>query len=697
MAPVLLVAVFAAAVAVRLLVSQSLSPFPLWTNPQLDAQENLSWARSLAAGDFRWPSPPTHGPVYPYFLALLLHLSGGSLEAVRAAQAVLGGLTAVLVALLGARLFGRRAGLAAGLLLALYGPVALVDVALWEEVLILFLSVAALLLLVARRTAGAAGAAGVLLGLASAARPTGILFVAAAVLGILAVERGPRKLLPSAALVLGAALVVVPAVAVSSRAAGSFVFVRSYGAINLWMGNDPAGGGVQNARPNAAWDRLVGEPYRNGTARGEEERYFIKKSLARAASDPAGLARVLLSKAVWLTQAEEPRDNHSFAFFRGRSLPLRLLPGFGVLAGLSAVGFVAVLRNRPRPALPLLFVAAAALPALVALSGLRYRLPAVPILALFAGAGAIRLFEPGRARDLRALAPPALLATAVFALSHARTHAPSHVFAEELSLEAHSLLELGRLSEAEATVRRAMAADPGSGLPVEVLGKLKDKEGKTREARDLFARSLELAPDSRSARFFLARTEENLGNDASAREEYRKALEISPLFFPARFRLGLLLLRAGNAPAAANEFAAAASISPSEADPLLKLAEARRAERRWDDAVEAARKGARLAPDRLDAWLLLGSISAEAGDLPLLVEAVEKASAVGGREHPAVVLLVAKRQRLEGDRDGALVTLTGLVRRHPESALAAEAFLAVSREAGRESEARALLDALRSR
>ena len=129
----------------------------------------------------------------------------------------------------------------------------------------------------------------------------------------------------------------------------------------------------------------------------------------------------------------------------------------------------------------------------------------------------------------------------------------------------------------------------------------------------------------------------------------------------------------------------------------MRLPEARRAERRWDDAVEAARKGARLAPDRLDAWLLLGSISAEAGDLPLLVEAVEKASAVGGREHPAVVLLVAKRQRLEGDRDGALVTLTGLVRRHPESALAAEAFLAVSREAGRESEARALLDALRSR
>jgi hypothetical protein len=103
-----------------------------------------------------------------------------------------------------------------------------------------------------------------------------LLFVAAAVLGILAAERGSRRLVLAAALVLGAALVVGPAVVASSRAAGSFVFVRSYGAINLWMGNDPAGGGVQNARPNAAWDRLVGEPYRNGAAPGEEERYFTK-------------------------------------------------------------------------------------------------------------------------------------------------------------------------------------------------------------------------------------------------------------------------------------------------------------------------------------------------------------------------------------------------------------------------------------
>ncbi|HQR46969.1 MAG TPA: hypothetical protein PK598_13280 [Thermoanaerobaculia bacterium] len=82
-----LAGVFLLAVALRLAVSGDLSALPLWASPQLDARENLVWATALAAGDFRWPSPPTHGPTYPYFLAGLLKLSGGSLPAVRAAQA----------------------------------------------------------------------------------------------------------------------------------------------------------------------------------------------------------------------------------------------------------------------------------------------------------------------------------------------------------------------------------------------------------------------------------------------------------------------------------------------------------------------------------------------------------------------------------------------------------------------------------
>ncbi|MGE5346778.1 MAG: tetratricopeptide repeat protein [Acidithiobacillales bacterium] len=692
-----LAAVFLAAFLVRLVVARELTPLALWTTPQLDARENLVWATRLAAGDFRWPSPPTHGPAYPYLLAALLELCGGSLPAVRVAHAAIGGCTAVLLALLGSRLFGRRAGLAAGFLLALSGPVAFVDVSLWEEVLLLPLVVLALLLLVARPARLSAALAGLLLGLASASRPTALLYVLGTAAAIPFLRGWPRRGLSALALVAAAGLVLAPAVVASSRAAGRFVFVRSLGTINLWIGNDPAGGGVQNARPNGAWDRLAGEPYREGVAPGGEEGYFLRKTLARAAADPAGLARVLLSKAVWLTQAEEPRDNQSYAFFRAHSLLLRLLPGFGLLAALAAVGFVRTVRQRSVPVLPLVFLAAGALPALAVLAGLRYRLPVVPLVALFSGLGAAFLFETARARRFSALWPHAALAGAVLVLTHLRTHAPSHVFAEELSLEGNSLMEEGKSSEASAAFRKAAEADPRAGLPVELLARLRQKEGRLVEARDLFVRSLALDPDSRTAHFFLARTEEALGDGDAAIAEYRLANAISPLFLPARYRLGQLLLARGDAEGAARELEFAVAAAPSEADPLLTLAEARAAEGKKTEAVTLARRGAALAPRRIDAWLILGSLAAEAGDVPALREALGRARSLATGESPPLELLEAKCQRLEGHANESYATLARLLRRHPESALARQALLAAAHDAGREDEARALLDSLGSR
>jgi len=689
--------VFLLALAVRLIVSGDLSAVVLWASPQLDARENLVWATALAGGDFRWPSPPTHGPTYPLFLAGLLRLFGGSLFAVRAAQAALGGATVILVTLLGARLFGRRAGILAGILLAVCGPVALVDVALWEEGLLLFLLVASLFILESRPTPLPAAVAGLLLGLASASRPTALLYVLGAATAILFLRDRPKRLLSAGALVLAASAVLVPAVVLSSRASGHFVFVRSFGAINVWIGNDPAGGGVQNARPNGAWDRLAAEPYRSGVTPGGEERYFAGRALARAAADPAGQLRVLLSKAVWLTQAEEPRDNHSFAFFRAGSLLLRLLPGFGLLAALAVAGLPGLHRDRSLPLLPAVFLAAGAVPPLVALAGLRYRIPVDPFLALFAGLGAAALLSAALEDRWRDFARPAFLAAAALGAAHLRTHAPSHLFAEELALTGSSLIETNRPREAEEVLRKAMEADPRSGLPWELLAQLRLKEGRAAEARELLSKSLALDPDSRTAHLSFGQAAEALGDEPGALSAYRKAASISPLFFPARFRLGELLLDRGDFAAAASELALAASAAPSEADPLLLLAKARAAEGRLAEAVAAARRGAALAPERADVWLFLGTLSGTAADLPTLRESIERARPLVGDEAPPLVLLVARRQRLEGNPDAAFATLSELLRRHPESALAAEALLAAAREAGRESEARALLDPLRPR
>ena len=568
------IGVFVLALGVRLAVSSSLSPLGLWQNPQFDAHENLAWARALAAGDFQWPSPPTHGPAYPFFLALLLKIVGGSLDAARAAQAALAGLTCVLVARAGTVLFGPRAGLATGILLALSGPVALVDVSFWEEALVDFLLSTALLLLATRRTPAFTAVTGVLLGAACAARPTALLFVVAALAAVLALEGWSRRGAAALALAAGVALVLVPVVAASSRAAGRFVFVRAYGAVNLWMGNDPAGGGVQNARPNGPWDRLAASPARAGVAPKDEEAWFTRRTLERAAADPGGLARVVLSKALWLVQAEEPRDNHAFAFFATQAPLLALLPGFGLLLALAAAAAFARIPIRAA-ALPLLWIVAGALPFLLALAGLRYRMPLVPPLALFAGAGAALLFGRLRAREWQSLVPPALAAALVLGAAHLRTHAPSHVFAEEWTLEGNAWMELGRPRDAERAFGKARAASPSAALPVEFLGRLRLTEGRADAAPHLFEESLRMDPDSRSAHFFLGRALESLGRPADAAAAYRAALAISPAFFPARYHLGRALLLAGEPAAAAAELEKAVALSPSEQPPRELLERAR--------------------------------------------------------------------------------------------------------------------------
>ena len=235
------------------------------------------------------------------------------------------------------------------------------DVSFWEESFVGLVLTAALFLLASRKTPAGGALAGLLLGVACATRPTALLFVLAALAAVLFLEGWTRRTPAALALIFGTGVVLVPAVLASSRASGRFVFVRAYGAVNLWLGNDPASGGVQNARPNGPWDRLAAEPARAGVPPAGEEAYFTRKAVRRAASDPSGLARVVLSKLAWLTQAEEPRDNHAYAFFVSQSGILRMLPGFGILLALAAAsGFV--WRNLRGKALVLLWLAAGAVP-----------------------------------------------------------------------------------------------------------------------------------------------------------------------------------------------------------------------------------------------------------------------------------------------------------------------------------------------
>ena len=134
-------------------------------------------------GDF-WANRP---PLHPLMLAALYRLFGRADLPPVAVQAVIGALSAVLAYLMSRRLFGRRSGLIAGVLVAVYPYYLNHDVFRQEIVLLTCVTAAGVLLLLRARDAPTLrdpAAAGVMLGLAALMRLTLLASVPLAAAGL---------------------------------------------------------------------------------------------------------------------------------------------------------------------------------------------------------------------------------------------------------------------------------------------------------------------------------------------------------------------------------------------------------------------------------------------------------------------------------------------------------------------------------
>jgi 4-amino-4-deoxy-L-arabinose transferase-like glycosyltransferase len=206
----------------------------VWTN----------WAiKDLVTGKVRF-SPLRAGlifypPAYPYFIALF-HELFGTLTAVKWAQVVVSALLVPAVGRVGVLVFGERAGLVAASVTAFYPDLVWFSVHFWCEPLFLALlwwAFERLLSADARASTRLALAAGVLWGLATLTRETGLYFAPLAALWLAwrpAAPGGPRR---AAAFLLAAALTVAPWTYRNWVVHRAFVPVGTAGGLALYQGN----------------------------------------------------------------------------------------------------------------------------------------------------------------------------------------------------------------------------------------------------------------------------------------------------------------------------------------------------------------------------------------------------------------------------------------------------------------------------
>src|SRR5262245_15244870 len=240
---------------------------PLFLSPALDAELHDYWARGIAFG--AWSVPPDRTdpkirttpyfrpPGYPFALAGIYRLPGGTPVAARVVQFAVG----LAGALLGFALARRYAGVTAGVvcagLMATSWNLIFFEGELLDSFLLAVLTPAAILL---TRAAGdrAAGwisvLAGASLGAFALVRPNGLVLLPVAAAWVYWVHhrgaRGPTAWRAPLLFFAGGLLVISPATLRNYAVSGEWVPISSNGGINLYIGNNPRADGIRAGIPD---------------------------------------------------------------------------------------------------------------------------------------------------------------------------------------------------------------------------------------------------------------------------------------------------------------------------------------------------------------------------------------------------------------------------------------------------------------
>lgn len=600
------------ALAARLIHLASIRALPWFETPIVDGANYARLARAIAAGNLLGGSAAFwQPPLYSYFMALPFALFGPRMLPVYLLQAGLGALTCLLTAQLAALLYGARAGIAAGILTALWGPLVYFDLQPLIPVLHLALAAGGLLL-VARAGLGGGGRAawaggGALFGLAAIATP-GIALTLPAI-----AAWGRRRSGSAAALLFGLAA-ALPILAVGARnllVAGEPVLVSSNGGINFFIGNNADYDRTVRARPGGDFERIAQEPGDQGVVGGAmQSRWFTARAVAFLRAHPGPALRLYGRKALDLIAGREiPRNENMYDYRATSPLLTALLWRAGVacpfglvaplaLAGLVAVGMAgrgaggtAADPARSGTALLLLYSGFYAASILLFFPTDRYRLPLVPILAIFAG----RALAAGVAA-WRGVALPAAVAVGLV-LFNLDARVAQESWPEEAALNrAYALRAAGRTVEARDAYLEARRINPRRLDPHNALGALAAAAGDWPAAEAHYRDLVALAPDFPEAHALLGRALAEQGRTAEARAAWVLATRLVPAAGLALAELSLSHLEEGVLETAFDYGTRAVAARPDLPETHFARAMAARALRRRDIALAELEEAARLFP-----------------------------------------------------------------------------------------------------
>lgn len=576
-----LAAVFATALAVRLIHVWQLGASPFADLLLGDSAEYDRWARELAAGDWLGSEVFYQAPLYPYLLGVVHALLGSDVGVVRVCQAALGAGSAVLLAAAGGRFFSPRVGLAAGFVLALYAPAVFVDATLQKSVVDVFL-LTGLLWLLSRTLDGAPAAgrwvgAGAALGALCLTRENALILVAALGLWLWLERRARRDWLRQAALAAaGVGLVLGPVAVRNGVVGGEWHLTTSQLGSNFYIGNGDGAHGsyrpLRYGRGDAAFERgdaraLAEAAVGRDLTPAGVSRYWFGRTLDDVAAAPGRWLGLLVRKTALTFNAVEVVDTESQYAHAEHSLPLAAtgwLTHFGVLAPLAVIGAAATWPRRRRllPLYLMLGFYAASVIAFYVVA--RYRYPLVPFLVLFAAAGGDHLLRA--ARRAAPLPRTPLIAAAALACAVGANwplSSKDHMRAVSYNNLATAYRERGDLPRAVALYQTALSLDADYAQAHSNVGSALAAAGEPQRAIEHYQQAVAADPGAGDLRFNYGNALLAADHFAEAAEQFRFAVDAWPEDAEAHNNLGIALASAGRMADAADAFREAIRLDPA--------------------------------------------------------------------------------------------------------------------------------------
>ncbi|MBN1593236.1 MAG: glycosyltransferase family 39 protein [Candidatus Coatesbacteria bacterium] len=573
------------------------------------------WRTSQILGGDIFPSEAFRlSPLYPYLLAIVFFFTGVTEPyIVKLLQAVLGSLSCGMTYLIAARLFGKRAGIAAGVLYLLSGPVLFTEsLILLESSMCFFHLLFLFLLLLAfdRKSVILAGASGLTLGLTALLRGNILLYVPAII--VFAIWKPPegrfkaigRTLLP---FLVGVGLPLMLCAAVNYSAEKDIVLLSSNAGYNFFVGNRPEASGVYDRITqfgDTAWFKVTDPDGRDfaRAATGKElrpseaSRFWFHTTLESMKGRYFQTGLLFMKKVGLFFNRHELPQMYWYEVARESSRLLKLLPvTFVFLTPLGLFGIGLALRkggiHRLFASFAILYVLSIAIFFVVA----RYRIPLVPLLLAFSGWTIDWWIERLRSFSFRRSIGPAI-ALAVLALP---PYLPIQVHRPEAAFAAYAThcLSVGDVRNASLFAKRANEIAPEESYPIYILGKIALGEGDVQQAISYYQRAVE-AKDPQAVYYSaLASALRSRGDLSRALVALEKAIEMAP------GNLQYLILKAeisaqkGDKEAALSALQKAVDANPDSAFALYSLGKLETVLGKQDLARAHLTEAARLRPD----------------------------------------------------------------------------------------------------